>query len=323
MSYNSKYDEDLYESDYIEEGYEDDYDGYESEDSKRRNKTILGYRIVIVTLCVILIALSVGFIINSNRLKEKTDQERQFMEREKTELQIGLDSMIVELESKNYQNDTMTARLDEARQLVEQLKRERTLNYNKLRQYEKEIGTLRTIMQGYIRQIDSLNTVNAKLTKDNIKVKKDLAAVTKRADEAEEKANELTNKVKMGAVLKAGGIKIVALKNNGKEPSRIKNATQLRVDFHLGGNELAEPGNKWLYICIYAPDGYLLANSDAASFSFEGDKKVYSARRDVDYQNEDLPVSIFYKDENLTTGTYKVEIYCDGLLIGQSEAYFK
>jgi hypothetical protein len=217
----------------------------------------------------------------------------------------------------------MTARLDEARQLVEQLKRERTLNYNKLRQYEKEIGTLRTIMQGYIRQIDSLNTVNAKLTKDNIKVKKDLAAVTKRADEAEEKANELTNKVKMGAVLKAGGIKIVALKNNGKEPSRIKNATQLRVDFHLGGNELAEPGNKWLYICIYAPDGYLLANSDAASFSFEGDKKVYSARRDVDYQNEDLPVSIFYKDENLTTGTYKVEIYCDGLLIGQSEAYFK
>ena len=47
-----------------------------------------------------------------------------------------------------------------------------------------------------------------------------------------------------------------------------------------------------------------------------------SAVRKVDYENESVPVSIFYDGETFTNGTYTVEIYVDGRLSGSKEIYF-
>ena len=48
------------------------------------------------------------------------------------------------------------------------LKKERSWSLAKIKQYEKEVGTLRTIMRGYIKQIDSLNTLNKQLIEENV-----------------------------------------------------------------------------------------------------------------------------------------------------------
>ena len=203
--------------------------------------------------------------------------------------------------------------------MVEQLKNERRLNYNKIRAYQKEVGTLRTIMQGYVRQIDSLNNVNKKLTKENISYKKEISTAQLRAEMAEERAAELNDKVRVGSVVRARSIGMVALNSKSKEVTRVKNAARLRVDFVLGGNELAEPGQRTIYACITSPEGYVLSGPDAATFTFETEKKVYSASRDVDYQNDDLEVKIFFNGSGFTAGTYKVELYSEGKLIGQTE----
>ena len=63
----------------------------------------------------------------------------------------------------------------------------------------------------------------------------------------------------------------------------------------------------------------MLATSDQATFSYEGERLTYSASRDVDYQNQDLPVGIFYNNTGFTAGTYEVQLFCDGFLIGSSE----
>jgi hypothetical protein len=97
----------------------------------------------------------------------------------------------------------------------------------------------------------------------------------------------------------------------------------MRVDFDLTANELAEPGEKSIYVRIIGPDGYLLASSsDVILFNFEGDEMRASAVRKVDYENESVPVSIFY-DDTFTKGTYSVEIYVDGRLSGSKEVYFE
>ena len=140
-----------------------------------------------------------------------------------------------------------------------------------------------------------------------------------RADVAEERASELQNKVAQGSVLRARDIAMIALNANDKMITRVKNAARLRTDFVLGGNELAEPGQRTIYLCISSPEGYVLSGPDAATFSFEGEQKVYSASREVDYQNDDLGVSIFFNGSGFTAGTYKVELYTDGKLIGQGE----
>lgn len=137
---------------------------------------------------------------------------------------------------------------------------------------------------------------------------------------AEEKASELSTKVRQGAVIRARDIRLVALNARDKEVSRVKNAARLRVDFTLAANDLAEPGERTIYVRITSPDGYVQSNAAAATFEFEGERLTYTASRDVDYKNEDLGVGIFYNDgSGFTAGTYRVEIYVDGRLAGQND----
>ena len=207
--------------------------------------------------------------------------------------------------------------------MLEQLQKEKTYNYNQLAKYKREVETLRGVMKGYLRQIDSLNTINNNLQAQNVAYKKEITTAQLRADVAEERADELGTKVRIGSVIRASGIRIVALNDNSKEVRRVKQAARLRVDFELTANELAEPGEKSIYICITAPDGYVLSPEDMILFNFEGDEMVASAVRKVDYENQSVPVSIYYDGTHFEKGTYTVDIYIDGRHSGSQETYFE
>jgi hypothetical protein len=293
--------------------YEEEYDDYGQEQVD--NKAVRGYRIVIIILAVILVALSVVYF-NMHRQQQA---EYALLEEDRTKIQGDLDSLIVSFDDLKIQNDSIAANLEEANQLMEQLKNERRLNYAKIRAYEKEVGTLRTVMQGYIRQIDSLNNINQQLTRENISYKKEISTAQLRAEMAEERAEELNNKVRVGAVIRARSITMQALNNRGKEVTRVKNAQRLYLDFALAANELAEPGNKAIYACVTSPEGYLIANNSASTFTFEGEQKVYSAMREVDYECADLPVGIYFDGSGFTPGTYRIELYVEGRLAGTAE----
>ena len=264
---------------------------------------------------MILVAISILYYnIHSQQMRDN-----ELMAADRDSLQQDLTELIVEYDDLKYQNDSIAVNLERANALVEQLKQERRWNYNKLKQYEKELGTLRTVMMGYIKQIDSLNTLNKKLITENVGYRKEISSANLRADLAEERSEELENKVKAGAVVRARNIRLVALNAKSKEVSRIKKAERMRVDFELAANELATPGNKAIYVRITSPEGYLMQTEAAPSFEFEGEKIGYSAAREVEYQNEDLAVSIFFEQTNFMAGTYQVELYMEGRMIGTAE----
>ena len=300
-------------NDYDDAQYEDEYDQYEEQQVD--NKAVRGYRIVIIILAVILVALSVVYF----NMHRQQAVEYALLEEDRTKIQGDLDSLIVSFDDLKIQNDSIAASLEEANQIMEQLKNERRLNYAKIRAYEKEVGTLRTVMQGYIRQIDSLNNINQKLTKENVSYKKQISTQKLRAEMAEERAEELTNKVRAGAVIRARSITMKPLNEKGKEITRVQKAARLYVDFALSANDLAEPGNRPVYVCVTSPEGYLIANANAATFSFEGEPKVYSEVREVDYDCSDLGVGIYVSGNGFTAGTYHVEIYVDGHLAGAND----
>ena len=300
-------------NDYDDAQYEDEYDQYEEQQVD--NKAVRGYRIVIIILAVILVALSVVYF----NMHRQQAVEYALLEEDRTKIQGDLDSLIVSFDDLKIQNDSIAASLEEANEIMEQLKNERRLNYAKIRAYEKEVGTLRTVMQGYIRQIDSLNNINQKLTKENVSYKKQISTQKLRAEMAEERAQELTNKVRAGAVIRARSITMKPLNEKGKEITRVQKAARLYVDFALSANDLAEPGNRPVYVCVTSPEGYLIANANAATFSFEGEPKVYSEVREVDYDCSDLGVGIYVSGNGFTAGTYHVEIYVDGHLAGAND----
>ena len=301
---------------YAPEEENDDDDYYYQTDV---NKSLRGYKIVIAILAVILAAISVLYY-NINRRQQLQYHELEIV---RDSIKNDLTQLVSEYDSLQYQNDTIAARLVEANEMIEQLKYERRLNYNRLRAYEKEVGTLRSVMKQYLRQIDSLNHLNKKLINENVSYRKEISSANLRAERAEEKASELKNKVQQGAIVRARDIMLVALNAKGNPVSRVRTAATLRVDFTLNANELATPGNRTVYVRITSPDGYILSTEQTPSFEFEGGKLSYSASREVDYQNEDLDVSIFYNGSGFAAGTYKVQLYSGGYMMGSTEAVLR
>lgn len=320
------------------DGGNNDYDGYDDNviddyeaEIVRHKRTAKGYMVCAIILLVLLIPTAfycVTFFVKTGGMEaleeqlEIVESARRIFEDENTMLQRNAEELVTELEDLKDKNDTMMLKYQEAVVMLEQLQKEKTYNYEQLAKYKKEVATLREVMKGYLRQIDSLNTINSNLQAQNIQYKKEINTAQMRADVAEEKADELNTKVRIGSVIQASGIRMVALNGKSKEVKRIKMAERMRVDFDLTANELAEPGEKSIYVRIIGPDGYLLTSSDVILFNFEGDEMRASAVRKVDYENESVPVSIFY-DGAFTKGTYSVEIYVDGRLSGSKEVYFE
>lgn len=311
----------------MEENRNNDLDFYDDEEEYGQqpapDKAIRGYRIVIVILSVILVALSALYY----SIHRQQMHDNELLQADRDSIQSDLGRLMVDFDNLQITNDSISANLDlergRADSLMERLKKERSWNLAKIKQYEKEVGTLRTLMKGYIRQIDSLNTLNQQLISENVTYRKQITSANLRADMAEEKAEEMTKKVQVGAVIRARDIRMSPLNAKSKPVTRIKNAQRLYVEFVLSANELAEPGNRAVYVRIISPDGYPLTTEATPTFEFEGDRITYSAMREVDYQNQDLPVGIYYNSAGLTAGTYRIELYCDGRLIGSTQVSMK
>ena len=297
------------------------YSNYDDEEqmAPANDKAIRGYRVVIILLTVILAALSVLYF-NIHR-QQKADYDLLAIDRDS--IQNNLSALMTDFDSLQYSSDTISTALLMERQradsLMQRLKQERSWSYSKIKQYQKEVGTLQSLMRNYLRQIDSLNTLNQKLITENVGYRREITTITQRAEMAEERAEELNNKVRVGAIIRARSITMQALNNRGKEVTRVKNAQRLYLDFALAANELAEPGNKAIYACVTSPEGYLIANNSASTFTFEGEQKVYSAMREVDYECADLPVGIYVDGSGFTPGTYRIELYVEGRLAGTAE----
>ncbi len=294
-------------------------DGDNYNDRQTPENSIRGYRIVISILVVILTALSVLYF--NIHHKQMADYDLLTIDRDS--IQSNLTTLIGEFDDLEIQNDSLKVMMEierhRADSVINQLKRERSFNYTKLKQYEKEVGTLRTIMRGYLRQIDSLNSLNKMLIDENVSYRKQISTVELRAEIAEEQAQELKDRVRLGSVLRATAISIFPINERGRDVSRVRSADRLRIDFTLAANDLTAPGNKAIYVRITSPDGYILTTDAIPSFDYEGEKLTYSASREVDYQNRDLSVSIFFTGAGFVDGEYKVELYAEGHIIGVAQ----
>ena len=246
---------------------------------------------------------------------------------DKDTLTNRLTVLLGEMGDLKVDNDTMNVALMQQRHvadsLLDRLKKERSWNYSKIKKYERELGTLRTAMQGFVRQIDSLNRLNQQLVGENLRYKKEMSSLRLRTEAAEEMTQELNNKVKRGSQLRAREVVLLAYNKRNKLVSKAKQTEKLVTEFVLAANDLAIPGERTVYVRIITPDADILGSPDGGRFTFAGESIPYSAKRAVDYQGEDLPMSVYYDATGLYAGQYTVMVYVDGQMIGQSDVILK
>ena len=136
-------------------------------------------------------------------------------------------------DSLNVQKQKIMTLMDD----LENSRRSGRLNARKIAQMNREIETLRSIMKSYVVQIDSLNTLNVKLTSDLDQTNTKLTSTTQERDQYKQEAEQSAAQVKKGSKLQALNIQTDGLKmklNNTTEVSgKAKNVVQIRSSFTL------------------------------------------------------------------------------------------
>ena len=218
-------------------------------------------------------------------------------------------------------NSQLDSSREEVSQLIERIKKTEATNRSKMRQYEKELGTLRSIMRNYIVQIDSLNTLNKKLTADAAAARREAAESRKKSEELSKTVQSLSGQVAVGSVVKARGLKLDAYNSLDKVTDRSSRVVKLIASLALVENDLAPKGPIRVYIRVKDPDGILLTNSTQRTFSVNGgEPMICTASREVDYEGKEVELGIYVNEiPAYVKGIYTIEAYTEQTKLGEAE----
>jgi len=266
----------------------------------------------------VLLAAALAYIWyqKSSLVKDLTIEKEEL-----TEQMIALQNDYATLSS-DY--DDINLQLDSSRlevqMLIEKITKTEATNRSKIRQYEKELGTLRSIMRNYIVQIDSLNTLNKQLTADAAAARREAAESRRKQQELSKEVENLSGQVAAGSVIKARGIRIEAYNASDKVTDRSSRVVRLLTTLSLVENDLAPKGPVRVYIRVKGPDGILLTNDSQRTFEVDGEPMICSASREVDYQGKEVELSIYLNDiTGYVKGIYTVEAYTEQTRLGSAE----
>lgn len=193
----------------------------------------------------------------------------------------------------------------------------------------KEMASLREIAREYIVKVDSLNTLNLQL-RENIRIKDaDIEIKTTQISDLDAKLTDANQKIKIGEKLQAfsfesGGEK-QKLNGSLESTNRAKNCVRVYSRFTLSENKLTSAGEKIVYMQVIAPNGKTLQTSTSNYVETDKGKIPYSDKNKVDYNNQRTDMAIYFRLGNieLEKGNYKVNIYCQGQLIGSDNFSLK
>lgn len=240
-------------------------------------------------------------------------------------LQLQEDYSLLQTSDKALQGELEEKKAQIAQLIVEAEKHKGDAYY--ISKLKKEGETLRKIMQGYIHTIDSLNTTNKMLYKENIKVRTDLLSEKEKGSLLVKEKEDLQNVINTGAILKASSFKAsgIILKSGGKKEVDTKKARKtdkIKASFTIVENSLAKKGNKDIFMRVITPEGKELARAidDANSFSFNGSKGFFCARQSINYDNKEMTIALYAEQKvGFVAGKYIIEAYCEGSMLGQAQ----
>lgn len=273
--------------------------------------------IVMASVAVIMAAVLAWIWIDRNGMIQDLTVEKEQLTAQMVQLRDDYEVLSID-------NDSINAQLgierEKVEQLIERVKQTEARNRTKIREYEKELGTLRSIMRSYIHQIDSLNTLNISLRKDAAKARDEAKQTRIRYDDLRTTTDEYAKKVEVGSVLKGRGFVLTAINSRDNDTDRSSRTAKLKTCLNLIENSIAAKGPRRIYIRVKGPDGILMTTSQQQVFTSDGQQMIYSAVREVDYQGGELEVCIFFTTtESFVKGVYTVDIYTEEAKLGSTD----
>ncbi|MBO5172724.1 MAG: hypothetical protein J6B83_06730 [Bacteroidaceae bacterium] len=270
---------------------------------------------------IILVGLLIYMNTKMRVRQEENEQMIEVLKMDKAEMENEYEQFAMQYNEMMAQinNDSLINQLaieqERVQKLLEELRQTKAENTREIIRLKKELATLRAILKDYVMQIDSLNRENQALKVDNDKLRNQNQLAKEHITTLSTQNEELVDKVAIASQLNATGISAMAHNKRGKDTDKIKKAKKFVVSFTLARNVTTETGMRSIYVRIATPTGSILTNG--GTFQYENRDLQYSILKEVEYNGEELPVTVYWDiAESLTAGQYRVDIFADGQNIG-------
>jgi len=287
-------------------------------ENEKKLKTLV---IVLAAVAVVLAGILAWIWVDRNGMIGSLKVEKDELTGQMFQLKSDYDGL-------SSNNDTLNAQLSVERekvvQLIERVQQTDVKNRTKIREYEKELGTLRGIMRGYIKQLDSLNTLNIQLREDATVARTEARDSRTKLTELQTTTDEYAKQVQIGSVLKGRGVMLTAINSSNKDTDRSSRVSKFRTCLSLVENSIAAKGPRRIFIRVKGPDGILLTAGQHQIFTLNGEQMIYSASREVDYQGSEIEICIFYGgSQSFVKGVYTVDVYTEESKLGSADMLLK
>ena len=297
-----------------------------SSENKKSNQPIWLYAI----LGVLAIAL-VFLLVRNNSMKGDLEQLETEKEMQRMDFQAEVDSLMKVHNELKESYGELSQELAEKDSIIQadavEIKKLLDSQWDYYR-IKKKVASLQNIAQKYVRQMDSLYTVNRELVAENERIREEYQAERRQNTNLTRQKEELANKVSQAATMKLYNYsaQAVRFKGGGKETStdRADRAERIRIDFTVAANDLIEPGTKLFYVRIADPRRAIISKGTGDEYSFQanGETLQFTELIRVNYDGKETPVRAYYvKSDNyqMMPGTYFIDVYEQGgKLIGQT-----
>ena len=266
---------------------------------------------ILIVLIVFIMALCGGMVwlfMNLQEQKQVNKDMQELAELDKKEMENEYERFALQYSEMKTQinNDSIVAQLTQeqmkTQQLLEELKQVKATDAREIARLKKELATVRAVEN---------TRVNAELEQRNTQI----------AGLSSEKAS-LSEKVAIAAQLDATNIQLQLLNKRGKDAKKLKDCTQMKVNFTITKNVTASNGNRTVYVRIQNPGGNTLGGG--GTFAYENRNLECSAKKTIEYTGEETGVTVFWNvSQMLEAGDYRVSIFADGNMIGSRTFSFK
>ena len=278
--------------------------------------------LLIIAVSVLVIALvGITYLLftekqNNRELVEEFALEKEDLENEYTRFAQQYDELKL-----TVSNDSLSVLLEQeqikTQRLLEELRTVKSSNATEIRRLKKELSSLRKIMIGYINQIDSLNKLTNQQKQVIAEVTQKYNAASRQINNLSEEKKNLNKKVTLAAQLDATNIWVEPKNKRDKKVKKVKDVVKFTIGFTIVKNITVETGERTLYINIYKPNNEVLTKNAANTFEYENRSLPYSIKKYIEYNGEEQPITVFWNvEEYLSAGTYRVDIFADGTMIG-------
>lgn len=284
--------------------------------------------VVAVLTLVLLLGALVYLVFSLKASNEQNQQMLELAEMDKLEMQNEYESFARQYNEMKTQvnNDSLMAQLEQEQQrtqeLLEELQRTKAADAAEITRLKKELASMRQVLKSFVAEIDSLNRLNERLESENEDLRQQRQQQQQRITTLSEEKESLSDKVAIASQLDATGIYVKALNKRGKEAKKVADVKKFQIGFAISRNVTAAAGNRTVYVRILKPTAEVL--DGGGTFAFENRTLPYSIRKDIEYNGEETPVTVYWDvNEMLVAGQYRVQIFADGKNIGGGSISFE